>query len=433
MEKNNLEEEKKNLEKRLKEIKEEQRKNATKKIKSRLLHNSSKKEKEEIPTSEANYYTYSNQKDNRHKNNNVSLSLVFVITIIVAVLSGLIGAAIVLKFNTVTTTTNGVTTSSVKLDETNTISESVDKVYDAVVVVEGYSKNELISTGTGFVYKKDNGKAYIMTNHHVVSDCDSVKLLFTNGDEIDAELEGSDTYSDIAVLSVKDSDEIKAAIMGDSSKTEVGDTVFTVGSPEGADYAGTVTKGILSGKDRLVAVALTNSTTSDYYMKVLQTDAAINPGNSGGPICNINGEVIGITNMKLVDATVEGMGFAIPIEDALYYAAILEKGENIERPYFGISMLDITDSYYLWQNGINIPEKVTEGVVVIKASKNSPADKEKKKKGDIIIKLADEDISSLAEFRYELYKHKVGEKVSVTYIRDNKEKETEVTLEKNND
>ena len=168
-------------------------------------------------------------------------------------------------------------------------------------------------------------------------------------------------------------------------------------------------------------------------MKVLQTDAAINPGNSGGPICNINGEVIGITNMKLVDATVEGMGFAIPIEDALYYAAILEKGENIERPYFGISMLDITDSYYLWQNGINIPEKVTEGVVVIEASKNSPADKAGLKKGDIIIKLADEDISSLAEFRYELYKHKVGEKVSVTYIRDNKEKETEVTLEKNND
>ena len=433
MDKNNLEEEKKNLEKRLKEIKEEQRKNTTKKIKSRLLHNSTKKEKEEIPTSEANYYTYSNQKDNRHKNNNISLSLVFVITIIVAVLSGLIGAAIVLKFNTITTTTNGVTTSSVKLDETNTISESVDKVYDAVVVVEGYSKDELISTGTGFVYKKDNGKAYIMTNHHVVSDCDSVKLLFTNGDEIDAELEGSDTYSDIAVLSVKDSDEIKAAIMGDSSKTEVGDTVFTVGSPEGADYAGTVTKGILSGKDRLVAVALTNSTTSDYYMNVLQTDAAINPGNSGGPICNTNGEVIGITNMKLVDASVEGMGFAIPIEDALDYASTLEKDGKITRPYIGISMLDISNSYYLWQAGINLPENVESGVAVYSVENNSPADKAGLKKGDIIIKIGDNDTTSLAEFRYELYKLSPNDTVKITYIRDGKEHTTDITLGESED
>ena len=267
-----------------------------------------------------------------------------------------------------------------------------------------------------------------MTNHHVVSDCDSVKLLFTNGDEIDAELEGSDTYSDIAVLSVKDSDEIKAAIMGDSSKTEVGDTVFTVGSPEGADYAGTVTKGILSGKDRLVAVALTNSTTSDYYMNVLQTDAAINPGNSGGPICNTNGEVIGITNMKLVDASVEGMGFAIPIEDALDYASTLEKDGKITRPYIGISMLDISNSYYLWQAGINLPKNVESGVAVYSVENNSPADKAGLEKSDIIIKIGDNDTTSLAEFRYELYKLSPNDTVKITYIRDGKEHTTDITL-----
>ena len=189
--------------------------------------------------------------------------------------------------------------------------------------------------------------------------------------------------------------------MGDSSKTEVGDTVFTVGSPEGADYAGTVTKGILSGKDRLVAVALTNSTTSDYYMNVLQTDAAINPGNSGGPICNTNGEVIGITNMKLVDASVEGMGFAIPIEDALDYASTLEKDGKITRPYIGISMLDISNSYYLWQAGINLPENVESGVAVYSVENNSPADKAGLEKGDIIIKIGDNDTTSLAEFRNE--------------------------------
>lgn len=367
------------------------------------------------------------------KKNNVYV--VLIVTVLVSLICGSLSAYTVLQ--NITNSNNedntNQTSTSIKLTETNSIAESVSKVYDSVVVVEGFSKGQMISTGTGFIYKQDQTKSYIMTNHHVVSDCEEVKIILSDSTEIDATVKGSEAYSDIAVLEVESDKVLQVATIGKSDNLKVGDTLFAVGSPEGADYAGTVTKGILSGKDRLVAVALTNSTTSDYYMKVLQTDAAINPGNSGGPICNINGEVIGITNMKLVDATVEGMGFAIPIEDALYYAAILEKGEDIERPYFGISMLDIADSYYLWQNGITIPEKVTEGVVVIEASKDSPADKAGLKKGDIIIKLADEDISSLAEFRYELYKHKVGEKVSVTYIRDNKEKETEVTLEKNND
>ena len=373
------------------------------------------------------------KKEKNIKKNNVYV--VLIVTVLVSLICGSLSAYTVLQ--NITNSNNedntNQTSTSIKLTETNSIAESVSKVYDSVVVVEGFSKGQMISTGTGFIYKQDQTKSYIMTNHHVVSDCDEVKIILSDSTEIDATVKGSEAYSDIAVLEVESDKVLQVATIGKSDNLKVGDTLFAVGSPEGADYAGTVTKGILSGKDRLVAVALTNSTTSDYYMKVLQTDAAINPGNSGGPICNINGEVIGITNMKLVDATVEGMGFAIPIEDALYYAAILEKGEDIERPYFGISMLDIADSYYLWQNEITIPEKVTEGVVVIEASKDSPADKAGLKKGDIIIKLADENISSLAEFRYELYKHKVGEKVSVTYIRDNKEKETEVTLEKNND
>ena len=309
------------------------------------------------------------------KKNNIYV--VLVVTILVSLICGSLSTYIVLKNITVTDTENNIpkTSTSIKLTETNSIAESVSKVYDSVVVVEGFSKGQMISTGTGFIYKQDKTKSYIMTNHHVVSDCDEVKIILSDSTEIDANIKGSEAYSDIAVLEVESEKVLQVATIGKSDKLKVGDTLFAVGSPEGADYAGTVTKGILSSKDRLVAVALTNSTTSDYYMKVLQTDAAINPGNSGGPICNINGEVIGITNMKLVDATVEGMGFAIPIEDALYYAAILEKGENIERPFFGISMLDITDSYYLWQNSITIPEKVTEGVVVIEASKNSPADK----------------------------------------------------------
>ena len=333
-------------------------------------------------------------------------------------------------FKNNTTTNNGVTTSTAKLEETNSIAGAVEKIYDTVVVVEVYNNNQLVSTGTGFVYKKTDGRAYLMTNNHVISDGKTIKVLFTDNTELEAEIVGSDVYSDIAVLSVKDSDKITAATLGDSSKSKVGDTVFTVGSPEGSDYAGTVTKGVLSAKDRLVEVALTNNTTSDYFMQVLQTDAAINPGNSGGPLCNTNGEVIGITNMKLVDDTVEGMGFAIPIEEALKVATVLEKEGKIERPYIGISMLDLTNSYYLWQARINIPEGVEEGVVVYSVEDNSPASKAGLTKGDIITKLANQDVGSLAEFRYELYKHSPNEEIEITFLRDGKEQTAKLTLGK---
>ena len=381
---------------------------------------------------ENTYSSYSGVNHQNIKNNNqVSIPVVIILCIVLSLISGGLGAYLMIstRQNT-TTTTNGITTSTAKLTETNSIADAVSKVYDAVVVVEVYNNNQLASTGTGFVYKKANGKAYLMTNNHVISGGKTVKVLFQNGDELEATTVGSDTYSDIAVLSVKDSDKIVAATTGASDKSKVGDTVFTVGSPEGSDYAGTVTKGILSAKDRLVEVALSNSQTSDYYMQVLQTDAAINPGNSGGPLCNTNGEVIGITNMKLVDDTVEGMGFAIPIEDALKVAEVLEKDGKVSRPYIGISMLDLSNSYYLWQAGIMVPENVNNGVAVVKVESNSPADKAGIKKGDIITKLAGKDTKSLAEFRYELYKHSPNDSVEVTYIRDGKEQKATLTLGK---
>lgn len=358
------------------------------------------------------------------KKNNIGILLI--LSVLISFICGSLGAYLLLKnmphSNTV------MTNSNITLTESNSIAEGVKNVYDAVVVVEGFKKDQLISTGTGFIYKESHGTFYIMTNHHVISGADKVKIILNDNNIINAEVSGSEAYSDIAVLALESTKIKKVAILGDSSKLKVGDTLFTVGSPEGADYAGTVTKGVLSGKDRLVAVALTNNTTSDYYMKVLQTDAAINPGNSGGPICNINGEVIGITNMKLVDATVEGIGFAIPIEDALFYAATLEKGENVVRPYFGIGMLDITDSYYLWQNGITVNDNIKSGIAILEVAENSPASSAKLQKGDIITSLGGTDINSIAQFRYELFKHKPGETVEVKYIRSGKEKTVKVKL-----
>ena len=364
-------------------------------------------------------------------NDKMDMTSVIILTVLLSLISGSVGAYLIINtFSGTTTTNNGVTTSTSKLNEPNSIADAVSKIYDSVVVVEAYKDKQLVSSGTGFVYKKENGKAYLMTNNHVIASAKEIKVIFTDETKLDATIVGSDTYSDIAVLSIKDSDKIIKATLGNSSKSKVGDTVFTVGSPEGSDYAGTVTKGILSAQDRLVEVALSNNQTSDYFMQVLQTDAAINPGNSGGPICNINGEVIGITNMKLVDDTVEGMGFAIPIEEALKVSEILEKEGKITRPYIGISMLDISNSFYLWQAGILIPENVKEGVVVYKVENNSPASAAGLKKGDIIIKIAGKKTRSLAEFRYELYKHSPSEEVEVTYIRDGKEQTTKITLGK---
>ena len=372
-----------------------------------------------------------NEPQKTNKRNEISISIVVLLVIILSLISGSLGAYFMLLTMTNTTTTsNGMITSTTKLNEANSISTAVSKVYDSVVVVEVYKEKQLVSSGTGFVYKKENGKAYLMTNNHVIADGKEIKVLFTDETELDATVVGSDTFSDIAVLSIKDSDKIKAAPLGDSSKSAVGDTVFTVGSPEGSDYAGTVTKGILSAQERLVEVALSNTQTSDYYMQVLQTDAAINPGNSGGPICNTNGEVIGITNMKLVDDKVEGMGFAIPIEDALKVSEILESEGKVTRPFIGISMLDLSNSFYLWQAGILVPENVKEGVAIYKVEENSPASSAGLQKGDIITKLAGKRTKSLAEFRYELYKHNPEETIDVTFIRNGKEQTTKITLGK---
>lgn len=320
----------------------------------------------------------------------------------------------------------------------NSISAAVDKIYDATVTVSTYKNNSVIATGTGFVYKKDGSTSYIMTNNHVISGGDAAKVTFSDGTTADTKILGGETYADIAVLSVSTASIKQVATIGNTENVHLGDISFAVGAPLGDSYSGTVTKGIISGKDRLVAVSF-SGTTSDYYMKVLQTDAALNPGNSGGPLCNVNGEVIGVNSLKLTQETtstssynVEGMGFAIPIEDAIYYASILESGKKVTRPYVGISMADITDSYYLFKFGVTLPENVEYGVAVLEAVSSSPADKAGLQKGDVITKIDDTKITSIAKFRYELYKYKPGDTIKITYNRNGKTKTASVTLEEYN-
>ena len=195
----------------------------------------------------------------------------------------------------------------------------------------------------------------------------------------------------------------------------------------GKDYRGTVTRGILSGKDRMVSVSISGS-SADWIMNVMQTDAAINPGNSGGPLCNANGEVIGINSMKIVQTTIEGIGFAIPIEDAVNYANSLREDGKINRPYIGVSMLNASSTMQLAYAGIRLDKDITEGVVIVSVEKNSAASKAGIEKGDVIIKVGDTKVSDIAEFRYQLYSHKVGDTVSVTVVRNGKTVDLKVKL-----
>jgi serine protease Do len=308
---------------------------------------------------------------------------------------------------------------SVEITETNTIKPAIDKIYDAVVLIETYDKNDReLGSGTGFVYKKSDKKGYILTNHHVVDGASKVMITLSNGEEIEATYLSSDEFSDVAVISIDSSKVLQVAILGDSSASELGDTVFTVGSPLGSEYMGSVTKGILSGKDRQVTVSVSSGS---LLVDVIQTDAAINPGNSGGPLVNMNGEVIGITSLKLVEDEIEGMGFALPIEYALAYTDRLENGEKIVRPMLGVQLSDLSNAVVLRSYQITVSDSITSGVVLLNVEKGSSAETAGLKAGDVITKINDGVIKDTATFRYNLYKYSVGDTISITYIRDNKE------------
>lgn len=291
------------------------------------------------------------------------------------------------------------------------IADAVEKVYNSVVTVKNYSRGKLYSTGSGFVFKTDSKYGYILTNYHVINGGSNVSVIFTNNKEEEVNVVGYDEYSDIAVLAVDKDKVISVATTGSSEDMRIGDTTFAVGTPvDSSIYSWSVTRGILSGKNRMVQV-------DNYVMSVLQTDTAINSGNSGGPLCNSNGEVIGITNMKLASSQIEGMGFAIPIEDALKNAETIISGQKISRPYIGVSIYDATNYF-----------SGATGLYVEYVEKDGPADKAGLKKGDKIIKVGDVEVNNSSYFRYQLYKYNIGDKVKITVSRNGSEKTLTVTL-----
>lgn len=318
-----------------------------------------------------------------------------------------------------------------KIEET-TAEAAVKKVYDAVLVVETYKSGRAIGSGTGFIYKISGEYAFIITNNHVVDGGDAVKVTLMNGKTVDASVTGKDEYGDIAVLKIAKADNMVVASIGNTSSVSLGSTVFAIGSPISSEYSGTTTRGVISGKDRYLPISLTNSTSNDWIMRVIQTDAAINPGNSGGPLINLEGEVIGVTSLKLVDSEIEGIGFAIPIEDVMEYVNKLEKGETIVRPVLGVTLVDVSEvknSFYYYK--IQIDSSIESGVVIEEVLSGSSAEKAGLQSKDVITKVADKTVDNVAELRYQLFKHNIGDTVKITFIRGTESKTVDIKLTAN--
>jgi serine protease Do len=178
----------------------------------------------------------------------------------------------------------------------------------------------------------------------------------------------------------------------------------------------------------MITFSLDGNGNDDILMRVIQTDAAINPGNSGGPLINLAGQVIGITSLKLVEQEIEGIGFAIPIEDAMKYMDELEKGVAIARPVLGVQLLNLDETYSLFYSDIRVDKSIENGAVIQSVISGTSASEAGLKKGDVIIQIGNVKIDNKAELRYQLYKYNVGDKVKFVYYRDGKTNEIIITL-----
>ncbi|KRK92871.1 S1C family serine protease [Companilactobacillus futsaii] len=290
------------------------------------------------------------------------------------------------------------------------------------------------SEGSGVIYAKQNGKGYIVTNNHVVSGSDSLEIILEDGTKVAAKLVGTDATTDLAVLEIDGSKVPATASFGNSDNVSPGDPVIAIGSPLGSEYATTVTQGIISATNRTVTTQDQNTGQATGEATVLQTDAAINPGNSGGPLVNAAGQIVGINSMKLASNTdgtsVEGMGFAIPSNEVVKIINQLVANGKVERPSLGIRVLDLDQITDDSQSSLKLPDDVTKGVVVYSTTSGSVAKAAGMKKYDVIVKLGNKKITSVADLHTALYSHSVGDTVNIQYYRNGKLNTAKVHLTK---
>ena len=377
------------------------------------------------------------------------------VIILIGFLSGALGSFVTLQLyqkqgNQATNNNSGTVTQTSYKNE-NSTTQAVNKVKDAVVSIITYSSSssrqssvfnadetnsdsdnqQIASEGSGVIYKKDDKDAYLVTNTHVINGASKVDIRLADGTKVPGEIVGSDTFSDIAVVKISSEKVTTVAEFGDSSQLSVGETAIAIGSPLGSEYANTVTQGIISSLNR--NVSLKSEDGQAISTKAIQTDTAINPGNSGGPLINIQGQVIGITSSKIASnggTSVEGLGFAIPSNDAQNIIKQLESDGKVTRPALGIQMVNLSNVGASDLRKLNIPSGLTSGVVVRSVQNNMPANGHLQKY-DVITKVDDKEIASSTDLQHALYNHAIGDTIKVTYYRNGKEETTSIKLDKN--
>ncbi|MGT2776284.1 S1C family serine protease [Streptococcus hyovaginalis] len=384
-------------------------------------------------------------------------------TILVGFLAGLVGAYLMLNLSgrsnlSLNDTGQTTTTSKVVYNNTTDTTKAAKTVQDAVVSVINYQKSSnsslndfyrqmfggqndsnannndmnVYSEGSGVIYKKSGGSAYVVTNNHVIDGAESIEIMLSDGTKVVGDLVGADTYSDLAVVKIAADKVSTVAEFADSDKLNVGEIAIAMGSPLGTEYANSVTQGIVSSLSR--TVTLKNDNGETISTNAIQTDAAINPGNSGGALINIKGQVIGINSSKISSTSnageaVEGMGFAIPSNDVIKIINQLEKNGQVTRPALGITMADLTELSTSVIAELKIPESVTGGIVVASVQEGMPASN-KLKQYDVITKIDDKDITSSSDLQSILYGHEIGDTIKVTYYRGKDKQTTDIKLTK---
>ena len=283
-----------------------------------------------------------------------------------------------------------------------------------------YGQSQVESgAGSGVIISSDG---YILTCDHVVSGASNITV--TIGDkDYPATIIGEDSTSDIAVIKIE-ADGLTPAIVGDSDKLAVGDNVLAVGNPLG-ELGGTVTSGIVSALNRSVSI---QSSSAVNTMSLIQMDASVSPGNSGGGLFNMNGELVGIVNAKSSSSDAEGLGFAIPINDAIKVAQdLLENGYVTGRPYMGITYLAVTDAQTAAQLGVN-----AYGIYVVDVVSGGPADQAGLKAGDRIISIDNTEVAQKTDLGTLMQEHSAGDTLSITIARDGQMQTVSLTLGEKN-
>ncbi|MDQ0429194.1 serine protease Do [Planomicrobium stackebrandtii] len=331
---------------------------------------------------------------------------------------------------------------SVSVDITTDVTEAVEIAADAVVGVtnlqaagdfwsqQSPEQEQEVGTGSGVIYKNENGTAHVVTNHHVIDGASGIEVTLSDGTKVDATVVGSDIWTDLAVLEMDGADVQAVAQFGDSDALKQGETVIAIGNPLGLDFSGSVTTGVVSGTDRAVPVDLDGDGQEDWQAEVLQTDAAINPGNSGGALVNLAGQLIGINSMKIATSSVEGIGFSIPINSAMPVISSLEANGEMIRPSMGITLLDLIQVPRMdREETLNLPEDVTTGVVVNSVVDGSAAAAAGMEQFDVIVEMDGVAITDIIELRQHLYNEKtIGDTMTVSAYRNGELMEFELEL-----